>query len=206
MIPSHRLKKLKRNLRREVLARRDAMPPEARAAASLAIAERLLALPELQAARAVMLFSSFGSEVDTTPMLERLEDRGVRGALPRIEDRDIVPVAYRVGDPVTATPFGAREPAAGQMLADAEVDVVVTPGVAFDRQGRRIGYGGGFYDRFFGRARPGVFRVAVAFALQVVEDVPQGHADLPVQAIVTEFEVIWCRVAAHRGGGTAPPS
>ena len=195
MIPSHRLKKVKRDLRREVLAQRDAMPPEARAAASLAIAERLLALPELEDARAVMLFSSFGSEVDTTPMLERLEDRGVRAALPRIAERDIVPVSYRVGDPITMTAFGAREPAAGEVLADAEVDVVVTPGVAFDRQGRRIGYGGGFYDRFFRRARPEVFRVAVAFALQVVEDVPQGHADLPVNAIVTEREVIRCHPA-----------
>lgn len=192
MIPSHRLKRHKRALRREVLARRDALAPAERAERSRRIADRLLALPELERAGTVMAFSSLGSEVDTRPVLEGLADRGVRAALPRILEGEIRPVAYRLGDPVARAPFGALEPSTGEELDVAEIDVVVTPGVAFDREGFRVGYGGGFYDRFFRRARRDAFRVAIGFALQVGPSVPRGHADEPVDAVVTEDEVIRC--------------
>lgn len=190
MIASHRLKREKRALRREVLARRDALPPEDRAERSRRIADRLLALPEVERAGTVMAFSSFGSEVDTGPILEQLADRGARVALPRIREREIEPVTYRPGDPVTVAAFGALEPSAGEELEAAEVDVVLTPGVAFDREGFRVGYGGGFYDRFFRRIREDAFRVAIGFAVQVEPAVPHGLADLPVDALVTEDGVI----------------
>ena len=190
MIPSHRLKQMKRRLRREVLALRDAVPEADRAARSRAIAERLLALPELEDARTVLAFSSFGSEVDTGPIVEGLLARGTRVALPRIEGDRLVPVAYRPGDEVAVTAFGALEPTAGEVVPDDEIDVVVTPGVAFDRRGHRVGYGGGYYDRLFRRLPHRPFRVGVAFAVQVVGEAPNGRADLPVDAVVTETGVL----------------
>jgi 5-formyltetrahydrofolate cyclo-ligase len=189
-VPSHRLKRLKRALRREVRARRDGLPLADREARSAAIAARLLALPELERSGTVMAFWSFGSEVDTAPILGGLDAAGIRVALPRIERGDVVPVAYRLGDPVAATSFGAMEPAAGEVLSGGELDVVVTPGLAFDRSGFRTGYGGGYYDRLLRVLRPEAFRVGICFALQLVEEVPHGNADLPVDAIVTEDEVI----------------
>jgi 5-formyltetrahydrofolate cyclo-ligase len=192
VIPSHRLKRAKRALRREVLALRDALPPAERAVRSRRIADRLLDLPELDRARTVMAFSSFGSEVDTGPVLVGLANRVVRLALPRIRDGEVVPVVYRPGDPVHRAAFGALEPSAAEEVDATEIDVVVTPGVAFDRQGFRVGYGGGFYDRFFRRAPQDAFRVAIGFALQVVRPVPRGLADEPVDAVVTEDEVIRC--------------
>jgi 5-formyltetrahydrofolate cyclo-ligase len=186
VIPSHRLKQQKRALRREMLVRRDAMPQQDRAERSDRIAERLLALPELASARTVMAFSSFGSEIDTAPILDGLIARDVRLALPRISGGEIEAVGYRPGDDTTTAAFGALEPAAGSVLADAELDAVVTPGVAFDRRGFRVGYGGGYYDRLFRRIRPDAFRVAIGFAIQVVEAVPRGTTDLPVDALVTE--------------------
>ena len=77
----------------------------------------------------------------------------------------------------------------GTPLDPASIDVVGVPGVAFDRRGVRIGYGGGFYDRFL-RGLP-AFTVALVFGLQVLdEDIPSGRFDLPVDAIVTEEETI----------------
>ena len=190
MIPSHRLKQMKRRLRREVLALRDAVPEADRAARSRAIAECLLALPELESARTVLVFSSFGSEADTAAIVEGLLARGARIALPRIEGDRLVPVAYRPGDEVAVTAFGALEPTAGEVVPDDEIDVVVTPGVAFDRRGHRVGYGGGYYDRLFRRLPRRPYRVAVAFAVQVVAEVPNGGADLPVDAVVTETGVL----------------
>ena len=189
--PPHRLKQRKRTVRREVLERRDAMSPETRADASRRIADAALALPELRDAGTVMAFWSFGSEVDTAPLIEALHAADVRVVLPRVEGGDVVAIVYEPGDEVAAATFGAMEPTGATVVRPEEVDVVVTPGVAFDRRGRRVGYGGGFYDRFLPRTRRDVRAIAVAFATQVVdEDLPAGSFDRPVDAIVTESEVI----------------
>jgi 5-formyltetrahydrofolate cyclo-ligase len=190
--PSHRLKRAKRELRREVLARRDAMHPVERAERSRDIAARALGLPEIGDAGTVMAFWSFGSEVDTTPLIEGVLANRARLVLPRVEGTEVVAAAYASGDPVAASSFGAMEPTGGAVTAPLEVDVVVVPGVAFDRRGARVGYGGGFYDRFLPRTRAGVPAIAVAFALQVVGEVPEGILDRRVDAIVTEHEVIRC--------------
>ena len=189
-MPPQRLKQAKRALRRQVLAERDRLPERERAAMSAAIVDRLLALDELRGARTVMAFWSFGGEVDTLPLLERLEAAGTQVVLPRIEDRDVEPVAYAAGDPLAETSFGAKEPASGRRLEPSELDVVVVPGVAFDRAGGRVGYGAGFYDRLLGRVRDDAFAVAVASGLQVVDRVPAGGTDRRVDAVVTEREVI----------------
>lgn len=187
---SDRLKRTKRALRRAVIARRDALSERDRAAASLSIADRVAALPETREARSAMAFWSFGSEVDTAPLIERLVAEGRTVALPRIEGSDIVPVAFVPGDPTTQTSFGAMEPVGRRVLDPTELDLVIVPGVAFDRSGNRVGYGAGYYDRFLRRTRPGVPAVAIAFAAQLVHEVPTGGTDRRVDAIVTEAEVI----------------
>ena len=192
-LPSHRLKQAKRALRREVLAVRDALPPEDRRARSEAIAPRFLALPEVADAGTVMAFWSFGSEVDTAPLIERLLADGRTTAMPRIEGTHVVPVAYRPGDEVRETSFGAFEPLEGRVLDATDLDLVVVPGVAFDDAGRRVGYGGGFYDRLLPGLRPGVPAIALAFSVQLVPEVPTGGMDSRVDAIVTEGKVIRCR-------------
>lgn len=192
-LPANRLKQAKRALRREVLARRDALGPEERLELSRRIADRILALPDLARARTVMAFWSFGSEVETPPLIRRLVEAGTGLVLPRIEAGDLLPVSYAPGDPVASTDFGAMEPSAGRGVEPERVDAVIVPGVAFDRRGARVGYGGGYYDRFLARTRPDVPAIAIAFGLQVVERVPQGRMDRRLDAIVTEEEVIRCR-------------
>jgi 5-formyltetrahydrofolate cyclo-ligase len=183
------LKRAKRAVRRQVLGRRDAIPPDRRAAMGASIAERFLALPEVTAASTVMLFWSFGSEVPTALIVERLDRRGVVLALPLIEGADLAPVRYRPGDPTVPTSFGAMEPAAGERIAPERLDVVAVPGVAFDRRGHRVGYGGGYYDRFL-RGTPAV-PIGLAFSVQVVEEsLPTGGTDVVVAAIVTEAGTI----------------
>ncbi len=186
---SHRLKARKRAVRRAAIARRDLLNEEERSTKSERIVERVLALPEVGAARTVMAFWSFASEVQTSALIERLHEAGKRVALPRVAEGDIVAVAYAPGDPVSATSFGAMEPVGVDLVPAEDVDVVIVPGVAFDRRGGRVGYGGGFYDRLFARA-PSVPAVAVGFAVQLVDEVPQGRSDSPVDVIVTEDEVI----------------
>jgi len=185
-VSSDDLKRRKRALRREVRARRDALPPEERERLGQAVARNLLTLPEVRQASTVMAFSSFGSEVDTRPIIEQLARDGRRVVLPRVEGRTIVPVGYRSGDPVKPSSFGALEPAGGDPVRPEEIDVVIVPGLAFDRRGHRVGYGGGFYDRFLGRLRPDALTVSICFSVQVVDEVPNGRGDRPVDLVVTE--------------------
>jgi 5-formyltetrahydrofolate cyclo-ligase len=183
------LKRAKRRVRNAVREKRDAVPVDVREERAERVIERFLVLPEVEGARTVMLFSSFGSEVPTGSLIERLHARGVVVALPRIEGTALVPIPYAPGDPTTTTPFGAEEPVGGPPLDPLSIDVVGVPGLAFVRGGRRIGYGGGYYDRFL-RGLP-AFTVGVVFGLQVLgEDLPAGRFDLPVDAIVTEEETI----------------
>jgi 5-formyltetrahydrofolate cyclo-ligase len=187
------LKRAKRDIRRRVLAARDAMPASERAAAALAVATRVLALPELEGARAVMAFASFGSELSTDPLIDGLDARGITVGLPRIDGADLEVRSFRPGDPTTTTSFGAQEPADGDPIVPRAIDAVITPAVAFDRHGRRVGYGGGFYDRFLLRTRDDAVRIGVAADLQVLdEELPAGSFDLRVHVIVTPTETIRC--------------
>jgi 5-formyltetrahydrofolate cyclo-ligase len=188
------LKRAKREIRRSVLAAGVALGEADRVARSAAILDRSLALPELERARTVMVYWSFGSEVATGPLIGRLRDLGTIIVLPRIRGpQDLEAVAFEPGDPLRETSFGAREPAEGAVVDPGSIDVVVPPGVAFDRSGRRVGYGGGFYDRFLPMLGPGVPRIALAFDVQLVDELPAGGFDVPVDVVVTESRVLRCR-------------
>jgi 5-formyltetrahydrofolate cyclo-ligase len=111
--------------------------------------------------------------------------------LPTIVGGDLEPRAFVPGDPVTETSFGACEPVNGEAIDPGEIDVIVTPAVAFDRWGRRVGYGGGFYDRFLPKTRDDAARIGIGFVVQLVdEDLPNGHFDLRVDAVVTDAAVV----------------
>jgi 5-formyltetrahydrofolate cyclo-ligase len=183
----------KAELRRRMRLARDAIPADDRVRMAEIVAERLLALPEATSARTVLLFYSFGSEVATRRMIDRIRSDGKRVLLPFLEGGVIEAAEVRPGDDLVATGYGPREPARRAPVEPADVDAVVAPGLAFDRAGRRLGYGGGYYDRYFDRLRPDAVRVGIAFSVQLVDEVPAGRRDRRVQIVVTEAGAIDCR-------------
>jgi 5-formyltetrahydrofolate cyclo-ligase len=192
-VTSGDLKRAKREVRRRVLALRDATDPAERDRAAMRVTQRVLALPEVIAATTALAFWSFGSELPMLPLIEALLERGIVVGLPVITEAEMAAHTWRPGDPTTEAAFGAREPAAGAYVDPRSIDVILTPAVAVDRTGRRVGYGGGYYDRFLPRTREDAARVAVVLAEQLVdEDLPAGSFDLPVHVIVTPDEVIRC--------------
>lgn len=184
------LRRQKNELRAHVRAARDAIPALERARSSDEVERRLFSLPEMREGGAVLCFASFGAEVSTEGIISRLVAEGCRVALPRVVGGEIEAAPYRPGDRVVVAPFGATEPQGGATLPPEEIDVVITPGLAFDRAGYRVGYGGGFYDRFLRRTRGDALRIGICFAVQLVDAVPRGSGDERVDLLVTERELV----------------
>lgn len=191
----------KRELRKRVLARRDALSPGERAAASAKIRERVLALPEFRDAKGVHGFVSFVEEVDTAPIMAACAAAGKAIYLPYInEARDRIGCAlWGPEDSLVPGPFGTQEPppASRGPVDLAAIDLVLMPGVAFDRRGGRLGYGKAYYDHFLAEvaAKRGSMPdlVALAFSAQIVEAVPLNAWDVRIPQIATERELIVSR-------------
>ena len=183
----------KQSLRRSALAARDAIVAEERARRSAAICDRARELPELAAAQTVMIFATFRTEIDTGPLIDWALAQGKVVALPRITGPRKM-LAFRVDDvnaDLEPGTWDIPEPTQACELVDPrDIDAVVVPGAAFDCDGHRCGYGGGFYDNYLPQTREGVPRVALAFEAQIVDQLPCEAHDLPVTVIVTEDRVI----------------
>jgi len=137
-------------------------------------------LPGYAAASTVMAFHGFGTEPDTDPLFARLAAEGKRLLLPRIEDGRIVVVD---GDgPVKVSRIGVSEPQ-GPALPFDLVEFVIVPGLAFTLDGYRLGYGGGFYDRFLPQLT--VPNAGVCFTEQIVDELPVEQHDIRVQRVIS---------------------
>jgi 5-formyltetrahydrofolate cyclo-ligase len=137
-------------------------------------------LPEYRAAGAVMAFKGFGSEPDTDPLFARAAAEGKRLLVPRIEDGEIVVCV--AGGPTVRSRIGVEEPQGPALPLDV-VEFVIVPGLAFTPDGARLGYGGGFYDRFLPRVQAP--NAGVCFAEQIVDDLPVEAHDIRVQRVIS---------------------
>ena len=173
-----------RNLLRQTFrARRDALSPEERQIKSLAIAQKLVEHARDLAVRRVALFLSIGSEVSMAHALEALVAAGVECVLPRVVRPDAGLEFALHGEPLRPGALGVSEPQ-GPAVSLATEDLVVVPGLVFDRHGHRLGYGKGYYDRTL--AGYAGHTAGVAFQLQVVEALPIEAHDVPVHVLITE--------------------
>ncbi|MHB9002861.1 MAG: 5-formyltetrahydrofolate cyclo-ligase [Coriobacteriia bacterium] len=168
-----------RSLRSSVIARD-------RRASATAAAQRALELPQVRDARYVLGFAPASEEFDVAPLLDALAKCGATIALPRIVGPDELTLHLADGSgELESGPFGIRQPAADAPQADAgRIDLVIVPGIAFDPQGSRIGFGAGYYDRLLPQLAS-AYRLALAYDFQVVESLPVEPHDIGVQAIVT---------------------
>ncbi len=187
----------KAELRQEALARRDALPADARAAAAETIAARGLPLATASGAT-VSGFFPMRSEINPMPLLRRLAGDGAELALPVVAGRGkpLIIRAWSFGAPLEAGVWGIRQPP--DAAPEAFPDLLIVPLAAFDRTGHRIGYGAGYYDMTIRRLRAmkPVIAVGIAFAAQEIPAVPAGPHDERLDLVLTEREVIDCRRSA----------
>jgi 5-formyltetrahydrofolate cyclo-ligase len=183
----------KREIRKRIMTLRNAMPLEAIAAKSCEIVRRLTELREIRESSTLMVFLSFGSEVVTDGLIVWGWEAGKRIVVPfcHPESRELTPCLLGDFAELETGHYGIREPKADRLIPvlREEIDAVLIPAVAFDRQGRRVGYGGGYYDRFLPKV-PRAARIGAVFACQIVAEIPPDPHDVPADRIVTEDELI----------------
>ena len=184
MIP----RELKAALRKERLALRDSMTPQARLEASLAMLDHAGETIVLTPGQVVSGFSPIRSEADIRPLMARLRERGARICVPAVIDRQTILFREIVpGAPLVDTGFGTFGP--GEAAAVLDPDIMLMPLSAFDGTGHRIGYGGGYYDRAIERLHRKGLRprlIGIAFDCQEVASVPAEPHDVALDAMLTE--------------------
>ena len=177
----------KRHVREQARAARRSLLPQERDRLSRSVAARVLAMPEVAAAQALLVYAALPEEVDTATLIGVLAGRGVLIAVPRVcGPRELT--LHRIDSLEGLRPGTCDIPepdADTEAMSPDAFDVVIVPGVAFDRTCRRIGFGGGFYDTLLPRLRPDAFTVGLAFDEQLVDEVPCEEHDRPLDALVT---------------------
>lgn len=168
---------------------------EERATAESRIARRVVELPEIREARGILSCLSYGTEVDTRRVIERLMEAGKNLYVPRAQSSDCTLHVHPWPCSLVTLPMGLRQPPAGEPEVPVEaigehVDAVLVLGLAFERhRGWRLGHGGGYFDRFLA-AHPDLLPVALAFERQVVDTLPVEPHDRPMGLVVTEERVL----------------
>jgi 5-formyltetrahydrofolate cyclo-ligase len=185
----------RQRLRKRILGARDLMSGTERHEKSRSAMENFWNLPEMKHWSTLFIYVNFRSELETLELIKRCLDQKKRVAVPLVEastfsmipllikdpGKDLVPGYYDIPEP---------DPQKCLRVGALEIDAAVIPGSVFDIHGGRLGYGGGYYDRFLVNDAPQAKRIGLAFEMQVVEDVPVQPHDQPLDILITEKRIV----------------
>ncbi len=174
-------------IRRRMIELRDKIPYKEQEMRSFAILDRLYRLPVYQAAEKILVYVNYRSEVITRYLIERAWVEGREVYVPLCHDREMVFCRLERFDQLHPGMMGIPEPT-GLPAAEIEEGLVIMPGVAFDRDNHRIGYGGGYYDRYLA-AHPGHRTAALAYEMQILPVIPWEENDILPEFLITEENV-----------------
>lgn len=184
-------------LRKTILAARDGLSVQHRHVLSSEILKRVLLLEEVQNAATLFVYVDFRSEVETRVLIAELLRQGKRVAVPvtLVKEKRLLAIAIHNLEQDLAPGYCSileprKEIRQSQVVPGCEIETILLPGSVFDEQGGRLGYGGGYYDRFMAYEAPKAHRIGLAFELQVVDRLSLQPHDKPVDLVVTEKRVI----------------
>lgn len=183
---------MKTVMREKILQKRNQLTQKELQEKSKIICGKLLSLESYKKSSTIFCFLSFGSEVDTWEIIKDALSKSKKVYVPYIDPKESRMHAVQINHSSTLikNKFGIPEPVYDPSVPDPlDFDFAVVPGVAFDKNGFRIGYGKGYYDRFFQNC-PVSCKTGIAFALQVVSSVPGEEHDIPVDIVITEEDLI----------------
>ncbi len=177
----------KDELRKHFLNTRNFLKPHEKKRWEESLLHKLFAEPAFKEAKRLSCFVSFGSELNTLPIMHECRYEQKKLFVPRVISRTEGMEMVEIEDEDELVPgqYGLSEPAAfleGERTP--ELDLIIVPGLVFDKNGYRIGYGGGFYDRFLVHY-PTVHKIALAYPYQLVDALPHDEDDVPVSNVIT---------------------
>jgi 5-formyltetrahydrofolate cyclo-ligase len=184
----------KDQLRRELTEGLLAISPEQRSEKSRKACNNLVSTAHFQEASTIMMFVSLPHEVDTSEVILHAWQLGKIVAAPKISWQQRHMIAVQINSLETGfstADSGLRNPISGVPVPFAEIDLVVTPGLGFDRKGHRLGRGGAFYDKFFANKDLKAVRCGFGFEEQILDSVPITDHDVPVNMLVTDEQIIY---------------
>lgn len=173
----------KKELRRKIREKKRAMTEEQIESASRALGEKFAQCDAYKNARTIYGYLPYNQEVRTVPMLERAMREGKRVAVPKVYGEEMKFIYMDDLSKVEAGYANIPEPIADGPVAEDPTALVLMPGLAFDEKGNRMGYGGGFYDKFLAQ-EPEHPTVALCYAFQMVENIPTEAYDIPVDCVL----------------------
>ena len=190
---------MKSKLKSEIFEKRKALSKEEVNLRSEKIRERLYSLAEFKKAKNILVYVSFNNEVDTIDIIRDLLIKKEKNLVVPYVSKDKLLQISKIDsfDDLEPKTFGILEPKEDKIRKfDAKkVDLVIVPGIAFDKNGHRIGYGYGYYDRFLGKLMDNATKAGLCYEFQLVEKIPEEKHDVAMDIIITEKEIIKC----HQG-------
>lgn len=183
---------MKNQLKQSILEKRNSLTQTEILEKSGKIKDNLFSLDEFKKSKTVMFFVSFNSEVHTHQMIKESFGKKIV-VVPKVIGHEIEPsVIIDLDNLVPTGKFRILEPIEIMKIAYKNIDLVFVPGIAFDKEGHRVGYGFGFYDKFLSKV-PKAVKIGLCFDFQIVDKIPREEHDVPVDFVVTDREVIKCR-------------
>lgn len=179
----------KTSIREKILAQRSSLSVQKAEALSALAVEKVLSMKDVASAQTIGAYISFGREVDTRALIDGLLGSGKKVFVPVVSRHELSFVAFTSFSEMEPNKLGFMEPRVKGAVDPAGIEIFIIPGIAFDRQGNRLGWGKGFYDRFFGK-NPGGFKVGLAYDFQLLDKIPAESFDVKMDVVVTEKEIL----------------
>jgi len=183
----------KKEFRKYIIEKRDELDKVVKSQRNAKIITKLTDSKYYRCAQTIFVFVSFGSEVDTHGFIEQSLKDGKTVGVPKIITKEQGIEVLKITGLGDLKPgyYGILEPVEGcQPIASDDIDLIIMPGVAFDRSGGRIGYGAGYYDRYLAAMTKSVRKIALGYSFQVLDYVPTEDFDIRIDGIITDEEVI----------------
>ncbi|MCD6521721.1 5-formyltetrahydrofolate cyclo-ligase [Candidatus Calescamantes bacterium] len=177
----------KERIRKIVKEKLKEISPTERKEKSVKITEFLLSHPFYLERNIVMVYLPLPEEVDTFPFIKRAITQGKKILVPWVKGEELIPVELCSLHKLKEGRWGIPEPMEKVLFSKKKIQLVITPGLAFDRKGNRLGRGKGYFDRFFTSLPEGVKKIGLAFHVQVFEEIPADSQDIPVDEVITEY-------------------
>lgn len=186
----------KKEIRNIVMSRRKELSEVIKGDLDSAITRKFLGSEVYKRCKTIFIYISMNEEIYTKTIILKALEEGKKVCVPKIDMKDRTMKAIEIqslNEMIETPPFGILEPPTFDFKLDiGEIELIVVPGLAFDKNGGRVGYGGGYYDKFLSQPHKSK-KIVLAYDFQVFENVPVEKHDVKVDYIITEKQVISCK-------------